>query len=541
MLTYRMDLTNFVQGDRAGVRIADGAGLKTDFAEFSPDADTLGLWRLHHGGCLGEGTGLEDASGGGRPLVNHGAAAQEDGYRFVRSESDYMAASFTGQPARSQMTIETWVRGWAVPVGSGGFLAYFVRSSSFLCIWAQRANSPSASMIRAWSWPYGATWTGTEVDALLAGSEPWHAAAVLDASSSLRLYINGVQRAQSDSPPPALPAGDYTLYLGTYWGNAGYELDAVLDEVRLSTSARYAATFSPERLAASGTYTSPALDSDRAGAVWADLLSAHELPSGTGLAWEVRAADSVNSGGPVASWQSYSGDPSGLPRGRYFQWRATLSSASGRLVSPTIESIDAVASETGYSIYHATGTDPDLLDYSEPWAYTGPGITQLVSGPLDAPAVHWFSIRPVDSREVESPLAQGEVRLELDDQGQAVPDRPAGVLAMSARPLPGGCAKVTWSYRVGRTGVLPQVFRIFGNGGSGDINYAMPLGEAPYRPSESFYCWTSSPLAGGSEHQLAVRTITADGVWDEQPAVAGVTPDLAAPGEVDNLKAEVIL
>jgi hypothetical protein len=210
-------------------------------------------------------------------------------------------------------------------------------------------------------------------------------------------------------------------------------------------------------------------------------------------------------------------------------------------VSPTLESIDAVASETGYSIYHVTGANPDLLDYGEPWACTGPGVTQLAAGPLEAPAVHWFSIRPVDGREVESPLAQGEVRLELDDEGQPVPDRPAGVLALSARPLPGGCAKVAWSYRIGHTGVLPQVFRIFGNGGSGDINYATPLGEASYCPSESSYCWTSSPLAGGSEHQLAVRAITADGVWDEQPAVASVTPDAAAPGEVDNLKAEVIL
>jgi hypothetical protein len=548
MPTYRMDLTNFVQGARAGVRIADGAGLKADFTEFSPDADTLGLWHLHHGGCLGEGTGLEDASGGGRSLANHGAAAQEDGYRFVRGESDYMQASFPDQPERSEATLEAWVRGWAVPTDNVAIIATYLTSdtSFFLLIWAQRANQPSDSMIEAYvvsdASLAAATWTGTAVDALLAAAQAWHVAAALDASGLLRLYVDGLQRAASSEAPPALPAGDYELYLGTFPDAPGYELDAVLDEVRLSGSARYAATFTVPRLVAAGTYTGLTFDGGRPGTAWVGLSSAHVLPPDTALTWETRAADATDGAGePQAPWQPYEGDPSALPHGRYFQWRATLASSSDGFASPTLESIDALASEGRYNVYHATGAGPDLLDYGEPWACVDPDLTQLVAGPLDAGAVHWFSIRPVDGREIESPLVQSEVRLELDSQGQRVPDRPAGVLAMSARPLPGGRAKVTWSYRIGRTGVLPQVFRIFGNGGSGDINYATPLGEVPYRTSESFYAWTSGPLAGGAEHQLAVRAITANGVWDEQPAIAAVTCDLVAPGEVDNLKAEVVL
>jgi len=548
MLTYRMDLTNFVQGARAGVRVAASAGLKADFTEFSPDADTFGLWHLHHGGCLGEGTGLEDASGGGHTLVNHGATAQEDGRRFVRNNGDYMQASFPGQPARSAVTLEAWVRGWAVPIDSVAIIAALVSSdqSSCLLVWGERASEPSGSWIEAFAWSGEdlllATWVGTAADALLAAARSWHVAAVLDASSLLRLYVDGCERAATSDPPPALAAADYDLYLGTFPETSDQYLDAVLDEVRLSGSARYAATFTVPRLVAAGTYTGLTFDGGRPGTAWVGLSSAHVLPPGTALTWETRAADATDGAGePLAPWQPYEGDPSALPHGRYFQWRATLASSSDGFASPTLESIDALASEGRYNVYHATGAGPDLLDYGEPWACVDPDLTQLVAGPLDAGAVHWFSIRPVDGREIESPLVQSEVRLELDSQGQRVPDRPAGVLAMSARPLPGGRAKVTWSYRIGRTGVLPQVFRIFGNGGSGDINYATPLGEVPYRTSESFYAWTSGPLAGGAEHQLAVRAITANGVWDEQPAIAAVTCDLVAPGEVDNLKAEVVL
>jgi len=545
MITLRIDATNYQQCSHEGTRGVPGSGIKVDLVEFATDAATLGLWHLHNGGCVDEGTGLEDASGGGHTLINHGATPGDYGYQFVRDEADYMEVSFPGESSRSLLTIEAWVQGWDLAPGNGGYIAQYHRDASdHLSVWAFRADSPTNSLIRAALYLqatlYYASWTGAEAEAILASGQPWHVAGVLNAPGELCLFVNGTLRA-SRSAVPSLPTGDWTLYLGRNADSSVLNLSAIVDEVRLSSAARYAAAFSIQRLLASGTCTSPVLDCNRTGAVWLDLLSTHELPNGSGLAWEVCAADGVDSSGPTATWQPYSGDPSGLPQGRYFQWRATLSSSPDRLASPTLEHIDALASENGCNIYHATGAGPDLLDYGEPWACAGPGITQLVTGPLDAAAVHWFSIRPIDGREIESPIAQGEVRLELDSQGQPVPNRPAGVLALSARPLPSGCAKVTWSYRVGRTGVPPQVFRIFGDGGSGNINYATPLVEVPYRASETFYGWTSGQLAGGGEHQLAVRAIATGDVWDEQPAVARVTPDPTAPGEVGNLKAEVIL
>jgi hypothetical protein len=357
----------------------------------------------------------------------------------------------------------------------------------------------------------------------------------------LRLYVNGFQRAQSGSPPAALPAGDYNLYLGTYYGSPGYELEGVLDEARLSGSARYAATFPVPRLVTAGTYTGLTFDSGRPGAIWVGLPSDHLLPQGTALTWEVRAADATDgAGAPQAPWQPYDGDPSSLPRGRYFQWRATLASSPNRLVSPTVQSVEAQAGEMGYDIFHATGDGPETLDYAAPWASVGPGVTQLVTAPLDAGAVHWIGIRPVDAREVAAPVTQTEARLELDEAGSRVPDRPAGVLVLSARPLPAASARLTWSYRTGSSGAVPQVFRIFGDGGTGQINYSTPLGEVPYRESQAGYAWTSGPLATGVQHQLAVRAISAGNTWDEQPAIALVTPDAAPPGQVDGLEAEVI-
>jgi len=548
MLTFRTDESNFDQGGREGLRIASGSGLKADFDEFAPDADTLGLWHLHDGACQGEGTGLENAAGGGHDLSNHGAAPDDDGYRLVRADGDYLDAAFPSQPARSRLTLECWVRAWTTTVGQYGAIAELGPSTSdLLGLRARRHSSAASSSINGELTVGGAVvgscvWTSAAADALLASPEPWHIALVLDAPASLALYVNGVRRALDTTGIAALATGNQTLRLGRYMsGWTGYDLSAVVDEVRLSALARYAAGFTPHRLLQGGLYASPTFDAARIGADWVDLVSEAAVPEGCSIAWEVRAADELDGFGfPQALWQAYGGDPAAIPDGRYFQWRATLSASTDHLVSPALESVEAVASEAGYNLYRGMGPGPQAIDYAAPFERVGPGVTEQATGPLAAGAVHWFGIRPVDARGIESPTTQGEARLELDGSGEPVPDRPAGVLALAGRPLAGGAARLTWRYRVGESGVVPEVFRIYGDGGTGVINYETPLGEVACEEAKASYAWESPPLAEGAEHQLAVRAVGAGDLWDEQPSVAILAPDATPPGVVDALEAEVV-
>ena len=546
MLTFRMDETNFADGARQGVRIATGAGLKVDFDEFAADGNTLGLWHLHNGACQGEGTGLLDASGGGHSLTNHGAAAVEDGYQFAATEGDYMRAAFSGQSARETVTLECWVQGWNVPDGtSRAIVTLGWNSASFIYLLAK--SGPSAFITcrtrTNGEWPPADVAWNTPVDeinAILKGTKPWHCAMVLDVPANRWcLYVNGVERG-SIAPHGPLVAGNYTLGIGEDpWTTTG--LEATVDEVRLSATVRYASTFTPHRLLAEGVTTSPTFDATRLGAEWLDLARAETIPEGCGTDWDVRAADETDAAGdPQTVWEPYGGEPSALPDGRYFQWRVALSSPGDRLASPAIGSVEAKASESGYNLYHATGDGPVSLDYISPFVRVGPGLTQVATEALDAGAVHWFAVRPVSALGTETPLAQDEVRLETAAQGQRVPDRPAGVLAAGARPLPLGAVQLQWQYRTGIGGVLPQTFRIFGDGGTGTIDYQSPLGQVDYQQGRTWYGWASGPLAGSGEHQLAVRAVTAGGVWDEQPAVVRVTPDATPPDHVDALQAETM-
>ncbi|HET6442809.1 MAG TPA: LamG-like jellyroll fold domain-containing protein [Phycisphaerae bacterium] len=548
MLVFRVDEQNFGEGERDGVRIVTGQGLKVDFDELVPDGQTLGLWHLHDGACQGEGTGLADASGAGHHLTNHGAEPVENGYRFVLADGDYMNAAFASQPARSAITLESWVRAWQTPLGSVGQVAIFFKdSNNYLMLYGVRETNPASSRLGAQGKTAGgvftALWSGTGADAFLASPTAWHMAGVLDSTVPiLRLYVGGQLRASSATNVAALAAGDYTLRLGMFLLVGTYPLSAVLDEARLSAAARYAANFTPHRLLPSGAYAGPTLDAVRIQADWIDLLSEQQVPAGCAVSWDVRAADETDAfGHPQALWQPYGGDPATLPDGRYLQWRAALSATADRFTSPAITSVEASASEAGYDLYRGSGSGPESIDYAQAFARAGPGVREVQTEPLEAGTVHWFGIRPVDTRNIESPITQSEARIELDASGAPVPDRPAGALAIGAQAMPLGAVRLTWRYRPGITGVVPQVFRIFGDGGGGTIDYGSPLGEVAYEMGRVAYAATVEGLASGVEHQLAVRAVAQGEVWDEQPATAPVTPDADAPGEVATLEAEVVL
>jgi len=548
MRTFRMDETNFEQGGRDGLRIAEGLGLKVDFDEFAPDGSTLGLWHLHDGACAGEGTGLADASGNGHDLANHGAESVEDGYRFVRADGDYLAASFPSQPARATLTLEAWVRDWVQASTAYQYLYEFRHDSDNRLYLAgnRKESDPASSDLVARLYVGGTSlgylvWQGQAVYDLLGSAAPWHAALVFDAAEGwFRLFVNGVLRAEDTAGISALPAEDYTLNVGAYAGGTIGWLSGVIDEVRLSSAARYTTDFTPHRLLPAGVFTGPTFDAGRLQADWTGLDPTATVPSGCALAWEVRAADETDGfGSPQALWQPWSGDPEALPDGRYFQWRVGLSPDGDRLHAPTIGVVDATASEAGYNLYHAAGAGPAALDYAEPFARVGPAVCEADTEALAADAVHWFGVRPVDADGRESPTTQHEARLELDADGLAVPDRPVAPLTLAADPLPLGQVRLRWRYRVGEGGVVPQVFRIFGDGGTGTIDYDTPLGETPFVPGQAWYTWTGGPLAA-EPHQLAVRAVAAGEVWDATAVVVSVAPDATPPARVDALAAEVL-
>jgi len=94
--------------------------------------------------------------------------------------------------------------------------------------------------------------------------------------------------------------------------------------------------------AATGTIASQVLDSGIAGAKWDALFWDETLPSNTDITFEVRASDTAfTKDAATPSWTFVGGTSpvtSGLPSGRYLQWRATLTT-SDTARTPTLHEI----------------------------------------------------------------------------------------------------------------------------------------------------------------------------------------------------------
>ncbi len=213
------------------------------------DGKTLGLWHLADTAA----DGLADVATTTRDFTNHGAEhVPGQGYRFVKAENDYMQATVGALDAIAAVTMECWVRDWQTPIDSYGQIARFwTDSSNRLMLDAKITTDPASSYICAslkigGDWSPTASWTGVDANALLVGSDPWHVAVVLDAPNTLRLFVNGILRAEVVPLGNELPIGTYYLILG--YGSTAAALSAIVDEPRLSSAARYSATFTPDTL-----------------------------------------------------------------------------------------------------------------------------------------------------------------------------------------------------------------------------------------------------------------------------------------------------
>ena len=92
----------------------------------------------------------------------------------------------------------------------------------------------------------------------------------------------------------------------------------------------------------SGTLASQVLDTGAAGAIWNMLFWDETLVSNTDITFEARASDTpFNAGDASPSWNSVGGTSpvmSGLPSGRYKQWRVTLTT-SDTANTPTMHEV----------------------------------------------------------------------------------------------------------------------------------------------------------------------------------------------------------
>ena len=525
MLTFEMDADNFGTylggGTADGTRVT-GEGVRLDLAEHAGDGDTVGLWHLHDGVWT-------DASGNGHTLTPSGDPAfTDDGVHFD-GDDDARRATGCCLQGHDEATLEAWVRVASLPTATQ------VVVGQHFNLWMRLVYTGGKPYLQGLAGQSGhMNQTAFELD----DSFPnvWHHVAVTykrNEPGGVTLWLDGIAVDDDDTIDADFSSADASLHVATRYG--ANHLTGDVDEVRLSTAVRYTGSFSPKRHVASGTFTSPALDTERTGCRWLASTWDAAVPETSALAMDVRSGDEVDGEGDVVGqWQSATEAPG---PGRYAQWRATLTrgtDATG-LLTPTLEWVTATASEAGYALYSGVGQEAASIDYASALVLLGPGVVSHETGALSYPAVHWFGLRSSNAEGDESRTVDAEVRLELDDEGERVASRPAPVASLSASGAGGGTVRLAW-LALGEMGeVPPQVFGVYSNGGGGEINFAGSLGEVAYSDGLRHYEWTSAAFDDGLTVAFAVRAETDEGGVDAEPAEVELLIDAAPPAAVGYL------
>jgi len=153
---------------------------------------------------------------------------------------------------------------------------------------------------------------------------------------------------------------------------------------------------------------------------------------------------------------------------------------------------------------------------------------------------YFYAVRRVSRTGKPEQGTTAVVRLSLDSQGQCRPARANMVRDLRVQTIADGKMKLTWWYWPLGQAAEPTHFAVYGDGGTGTINYDSALVEVEYTGVHSYTAVV--PTVGGEEtHRFGVRGITACGVNDRNSAFVTGAPDLAGPNEIEGIDGVISL
>jgi len=125
----------------------------------------------------------------------------------------------------------------------------------------------------------------------------------------------------------------------------------------------------------------------------------------------------------------------------------------------------------------------------------------------------FYAVRRISKTGKEEKGTQAVVRLTLDEEGRRRSPRPNRVRGLTAGGEGEGRIRLGWFYWPLGNEVFPEYFALYGDQGTGVIDYDNPLAEIPYR-NNYFYSFLSEPVEGGKRYRFVVWAVSAEGIND---------------------------
>ncbi len=124
---------------------------------------------------------------------------------------------------------------------------------------------------------------------------------------------------------------------------------------------------------------------------------------------------------------------------------------------------------------------------------------------------YWYGVRKVGGGGAMTAPGGSAVGCGVDETGQLVGPLPGDVERVWARQAGQGRVLVCWCYGGPYETARPVAFHIYGDGGTGQVNYGQPIATVAWDLRRQVYGWLSSVYAVGERVRFGVRAATAGG------------------------------
>jgi len=189
-----------------------------------------------------------------------------------------------------------------------------------------------------------------------------------------------------------------------------------------------------------------------------------------------------------------------------------------------------------FQLYRGAGYI-DGIDYNRIVATRSTKELLTVPGHLShAPNSNYFyAVRCASATGKEELGTMAVIRLSLDEQGSRLLARPNQVRALRAEAIADGCIRVSWWYWPLAQQKPPSHFAIFGDNGSGTIDYNESLSEVTY-DGGCFYSYISAAGQDGQTYRFGVRSVAEDGTDDNSQMFVSAVVDLTGPAGIEGVR-----
>jgi hypothetical protein len=158
--------------------------------------------------------------------------------------------------------------------------------------------------------------------------------------------------------------------------------------------------------------------------------------------------------------------------------------------------------------------------------------------PQNNNSTYFYVIRRFNNYGCQERTLQAAVKIEIDTEGNLAEPLPNNIFAWRADQVDGNKVQLIWFYSPLEQMSKPVHFKVYYDGGTGQIDYENPIATIGYQ-GRKFYCWQSEALPG-NKYLFTVKAEDINGI--ENNSLEQLAIDIVGdgPDEIEILKVETL-